>query len=84
MADGFDIHIDAEQASDLRAAAEARGLDPAAYALQLLEKAIDSDDRWAISRARWAEYQRTGESMSVEEAFGEIRSRIKALRSKQA
>jgi len=65
MADGFDIHLNEDQAQRLRSAAEASGIDPTVYALQVLERAIEDD--WAEDFRRIAEYERTGESISAEE-----------------
>ena len=69
MADGFDIHLNEDQARRLKAAAEASGVDPAAYALQVLEQAMDDGEEVR----RWAEYLRTGESIPAEEALSEFR-----------
>ena len=69
MADGFDIHLGPEQASHLRAAAEAKGLDPEIYVKGLLEEALERDNPGYIVRTRLAEYDRTGEYVPVEEAL---------------
>lgn len=37
MADGFDIHLDAEQAARLKAVADQLGLSPSDYALALIK-----------------------------------------------
>jgi hypothetical protein len=79
MADGFDIHLNEPLARRLKAAAEAAGVEPAAYALQLLEQIVEDD--WAEDERRFAEYERTGESISVEEFMGGLRA---ALAIKQA
>lgn len=80
MADGFDIHLNEDQAQRLKAIAEASGVDPAAYALQVLEQAMDQD--WTEDERRFAEYERTGESISVEEFMeglhDAVRARVKA------
>ena len=65
MADGFDIHLNEDQARRLKAAAEAAGVEPAAYALELIEGAIQNDS--AEDERRFAEYERTGEYISLEE-----------------
>ena len=77
MADGFDIHLNEEQAQRLKAAAEAAGVDPAAYALDVLEQALETSAvrgmreysaKWAAEdEARWAEYERTGDFSTLEE-----------------
>lgn len=69
MADGFDIHLNEDQARRLKVAAEASGLDPADYAVRLLEQGMDDGEE----ARRWAEYQRTGESVPAEEALAEFR-----------
>src|SRR5690606_29202452 len=76
MADGFDIHLNEDQARRLKAAAEASGVDPAAYALQVLEQAMDDD--WAEDERRFAEYERTGESISAEEFMDGLREAVRA------
>lgn len=65
MADGFDIHLNEEQARRLKAAAEAAGVDPTAYALELI--ALGTQEDWAEDERRFAEYERTGEFISLEE-----------------
>ncbi|MFN3538074.1 MAG: hypothetical protein ACK4Y4_11560 [Brevundimonas sp.] len=69
MADGFDIHLNEDQARRLKAAAEASGVDPETYAVQALEQAMDDGEE----ARRWAEYQRTGESVPAEEALEKFR-----------
>ncbi|MBA4001461.1 hypothetical protein [Brevundimonas sp.] len=65
MADGFDIQLNEDQARRLKAAAEASGVDPETYFMQALERAMDDGEE----ARRWAEYQRTGETIPVEEAL---------------
>lgn len=79
MADGFDIHLNEDQARRLKAAAEAAGVEPTAYALQALEGAIASVEptgfgeypaAWlAEDEERWAEYERTGVTIPLEDAL---------------
>lgn len=76
MADGFDIHLNEDQAQRLKAAAEAAGLDPTAFALQALEQAVEDD--WAEDFRRIAEYERTGESISAEEWMQGLREAVHA------
>jgi len=81
MADGFDIRIEGEQAARLRSAAEAAGVDVADYTLGLIDQGISGfaeDDR------RWAEYLRTGETVSVEEAFAAFDAEIERIRTSKA
>lgn len=41
MADGFDIHLDSEQAAKLKALADRADMSPEAYAVQLINREID-------------------------------------------
>ena len=86
MADGFDIHLNEEQARRLKAAAETAGMEPAAYALDVLEQAMDASQvfalreeaaRWtAEDEARWAEYERTGETVPLEDALRDFHANL--------
>ena len=86
MADGFDIHLNEEQARRLKAAAEAAGVDPAAYAVDLIEGAIEGADayglreyptKWAAEdEARWAEYERTGVTVPLEDALRDFHANL--------
>ena len=76
MADGFDIHLNEDQARRLKAAAEASGVDPAAYAVQLLEQGMEDD--WAEDVRRIEEYERTGESISADEWMQGLREAVRA------
>ena len=79
MADGFDIHLNEDQARRLKAAAEAAGVEPTAYALQALEGVIgdvsvagvsEYPAAWVVEDAeRWAEYERTGVTIPLEDAL---------------
>lgn len=69
MADRFDIHLNEDQARRLKAAAEASGVDAVAFALRAIEQAVDDGEE----ARRWAEYQRTGESIPAEEALANFR-----------
>jgi hypothetical protein len=74
MADGFDIHLDEDQARRLKAAAEAAGVDPTAFALDLLNLGTRSD--WTEDERRYAEYERTGEFVSPEAWLDGLREMI--------
>ena len=78
MADGFDIHLNEDQARRLKAAADAAGMSLTDFALDILDSAITAD--LAEDERRWAEYRRTGESLSVQESFAayddEVRRRL--------
>lgn len=76
MADGFDIHLNEDQARRLRAAAEASGVDPATYAVQMLDKALEDD--WAEDMRRVEAYERTGESISSDEWMRGLRDAVHA------
>ncbi|NGM48698.1 hypothetical protein G5B46_03645 [Caulobacter sp. 602-2] len=76
MADGADIHLDPERAERLRAAAEAAGVTPEAFALHAIDQAIDDD--WATSIEALEDYERTGVSYSVDEVMAELRANVKA------
>lgn len=79
MAEGFDIHLNDDQARRLKAAAEAAGRDPTALALELLEAGLAPSPATMVreeaapwvdeDEARWAEYQRTGETVPLEDAL---------------
>lgn len=69
MADGeLRLKLDDETQRRLGEAAGAVGMSVEAYALGVLVDELDSDPL-SISQARLAEYRRTGESISVEEAM---------------
>jgi len=74
MADGFDIHLNEEQAQRLKSAAGAAGVDPKAYAVNALEQAMDDD--WAEDERRFAEYERTGESIGAGEWLQGLREMV--------
>jgi len=76
MADGFDIHLNEDQARRLKAAAEVSGLDAQAFALRVLDQAIEDD--WAEDFRRIAEYERTGESIGAEEWMQGLREVVQA------
>ena len=75
MPDGFDIHLDPDRAARLKAAADAAGLAPADYALSVLDHALETD--WSESLRRLEEFDRTGESVPLEEALEEFRHAVK-------
>jgi UDP:flavonoid glycosyltransferase YjiC (YdhE family) len=74
MADGADIHIDAERAERLKAAAHVAGLSTEAYALKALDRAMDDD--WAEALASLEEFDRTGESVAAEDALETFRKNV--------
>ncbi|MFN3877742.1 MAG: hypothetical protein ACK4MH_05135 [Brevundimonas sp.] len=86
MADGFDIHLNEDQARRLKAAAEAAGVEPTAYALKALEGVIgdisitgvsEYPAAWVAEDAeRWAEYERTGVTIPVEDALQDFHANL--------
>jgi len=78
MADGFHIEIDLdpETGERLQAAARAAGMEPAEYAASVL-RGMTFETDWSIAEARLVEYDRTGESISVEEALAQFDAAIK-------
>lgn len=72
MAEGFDIHLNEDQARRLKAAAEASGVDPATYAVQVL------DQDWAEDVCRVEEYERTGDSIGADEWMWGLRDAVRA------
>lgn len=75
MADGgMTLNIDEPLAERLREAAKSAGQSVEVYARQALEAfAEDQDDHWAGAIRSLEEFDRTGESVSVEEAFSTFR-----------
>ena len=86
MADGFDIHLNEDQARRLKAAADAAGVEPTAYALKALEGVIgdislagvsEYSAAWVAEDAeRWAEYERTGETIPLEDALQDFHANL--------
>lgn len=84
MADGFDIHLDEDQARRLKAAAEAAGAEPMEFAIQTLEGVIGDvlNERaypaaWVAEDAeRWAEYERTGVTIPLEDALRDFHANL--------
>ncbi|MBP6546015.1 MAG: hypothetical protein KA220_04800 [Phenylobacterium sp.] len=68
MADGeLTLKLDHDTARRLKAAADAAGQAVEDYAQALIADRLD--DRWSESVRRLEEYDRTGESLSVQEAL---------------
>ena len=80
MADGFDIHLDSEQAARLKAAAHLVDMSPEDYAAQLIARGLDQapartiDPDPAIDRAILDRMKRTGEGTP----WPEVRDRLRA------
>jgi hypothetical protein len=80
MADGFDIHVNAEQAAKLKALADMVDLSPEAYTARLIEREIDPanwmtvDPDPAIDRAIIDHAKRTGQF----KPWSEVRDRLLA------
>lgn len=77
MADGgLKLELDEDLSIRLVAAAEGAGRPVTAYAAELIEDALDED--WHETKRRWAEYEVTRDSVSVDEAFDALEARLKA------
>ena len=86
MADGFDIHLNEEQAQRLKLVAEAAGVDPAVYAVQVVEEAIEAGGSIGLQEypahwvqedeERWVEYERTGETVPLEDALRDFHAHL--------
>jgi hypothetical protein len=74
--DGLTLQLDAELSMRLKAAADAAGQAVDSYALGLIAEGLDED--WALSFARYAEYQRTGEYLDADVVLNEFREAIAA------
>jgi hypothetical protein len=65
MADGeLKLELGDALSERLKVAAAAEGLSPEAYATELIADCLDEE--WAVSYARAAEYERTGEYLDAE------------------
>ena len=80
MADSFDIHLDSDRAERLKARAAEVGLDPAVYALGVLDQAIGSDA--AEDQRRWDAYGRTGDTVSGEAWLTDLRTNVRCLQGR--
>lgn len=75
MDDGsLTLTIEAELAYRLKASAESVGCSVGDHARDLIRDALVND--WAEEEAGWAEYERTGESISADVALAEFRSSV--------
>jgi len=80
MADGFDLHLDSDRAERLKARAAEAGMDPAVYALGVLDQAIGSDV--AEDQRRWDAYRRTGDTVSAEAWLTDLRTNVRRLQGR--
>ncbi len=77
MADGgLKLELDEALSNRLVAAAEASGKPPAAYAAELIGEALE--DEWSEAERRWIEHQKTGESISLDEAMDRLERNLEA------
>ena len=77
MADcGLKLELDENLSSRLTAPAEDAGRPVFDYAAELIDGTLDDD--WSTTERRWADYEKTGESVSVEEAMTRSRDGLKA------
>ncbi|WP_426031988.1 antitoxin [Caulobacter sp. DWP3-1-3b2] len=80
MADGFDLHVNAEKTAKLKALADRLDMSPEDYAALLIDREIDQagqapiDPDPAIDRAIIERMKRTGEGT----AWPELRDRLRA------
>ncbi|WP_340644041.1 hypothetical protein [Phenylobacterium sp.] len=76
MADGeLTLKLDDDTVRRLKAAADAAGRAVEDYAQTLIADGLD--DRWSESLRRLEEYDRTGESLSVQEALEHFDNRLR-------
>src|SRR5262245_9200752 len=81
MADGLKIEIDQDQAEQLKAAAKERGVEPADFARQLRDQALeDAADRTEIER-RWKNYDASGETIDHVEIIEMLKSIHRDMRA---
>ena len=77
MADGgLKLELDQDLSARLSAAAEQAGRPVAAYAAELIGEALDVD--WSEAERSWNDFQRTGYSISVDQAFDALDARLEA------
>ncbi len=77
MADGgMTLELTETLTDRLIAAAEKAGRAPADYAAEIIGGALDDD--WSEAERRWADYERTGKSVSLKDAMAELRDGLKA------
>lgn len=82
MADGeIRVNLDSEALEELRESARALGVSVEAYAAQLVGDALRSD-RWAVSRARFAAYQRDGRSISIDDGIAAFDAAVAERRAR--
>jgi predicted transcriptional regulator len=87
MADGsltstLTLTFDDATIARLEEAARATGEAPEVYASKFLARALEAED-WAEDVRRLEEYDRTGEWISVDEAFAHLDARIAERRAKR-
>ncbi len=77
MADGgMTLELNENLTDRLIVAAEKAGQPADEYATQIIGEALD--DEWSEAERRWADYERTGESVSLAGAMAELRAGLKA------
>lgn len=74
--DALTLHIEADLADRLKMTADFVGRPVDDYARDLIRDGLD--EGWAEEQARWAEFERTGESIPAEPALLEFRNSVKA------
>ena len=75
MADGeLKLELGEALSERLKVAAAAEGLSPEAYAAELIADSLNED--WALSYARAAEYEETGEYLDAEAEMTRFRQAV--------
>jgi len=69
------LSLDEDLSARLAVAANEAGQPVNAYAAEIIGEALD--ENWAETERRWAEYEQTGESVSVDEAIDALEARLK-------
>lgn len=78
MADGFNVRIDGELAERLKAVAAENQMAVVDYVQSFLGGVFD--ESWEEDERRFAEYERTGESVSLDEWMEGLRTAIEEKR----
>lgn len=84
MADGeMTLKLDSKTEAEIAEAAAAAGLPPEVWTLQVVREAAAERARWAETYRRLDEFDKHGgKTMTVDEAFDELRRRIREQRAR--
>lgn len=80
MADGFDIHVNADLAERLQVVADSSGISVEQLALKVLGQVAEDD--WAEDLRRLEEYDRTGVSIPKDEWMAGLREAVAVFQRK--